>query len=173
MNNNRQLTTIGDSEKISFSQGLYATFKQIKDSIKEFTKADLSEYTLSASLPKTYSAYLYQTGTTAPTTYDLSEVASAPIKDDFGGVWSYSAVGKYRYTKTGAFSSVSKVFITINENAANQAADIGAKAKWIDANTIELQVFRIDTFDTEVSASTITPVDGKLWMQGIKIEVYP
>ena len=56
-----------------------------------------------------YTALLTQVGTSAPTESVLNDTLTS-------GVWSYSSVGHYHYTKVGAFTNVDKVEVRIETN---------------------------------------------------------
>jgi hypothetical protein len=117
-----------------------------------------------------YRAMLTQSGTNAPVADDIDGGATdVPFIDTIGGVWSYFNDGRYRYTKAGAFADVTKVEYILGINNYNQGADIAAAIYKIDANTIELQVARLDAF---LSPSLANLENGVLYNQPIVIRVY-
>lgn len=119
---------------------------------------------------KFYSAYLNQTGVTAPTTTNLNDSqAIGPIVDTIGGTWSYFGVGRYLFTKTGAFPDQNKVFVTLGANIVSQGADVGIKVNWIDQDTLELQTYIRAAF---ASPSALAYTDGIMVVQPIQIYVY-
>ena len=122
--------------------------------------------------PLVYKAYLTQSGVEAPNEDDLDGSGpgtGAAFIDTLGGAWSYSGVGTYIYTKEGAFTDVTKIFITLG-SAGYQGADIYCDYYRIDDDSIELDVFRSSTF---VSPALNNKENGVLYKQPITIEVYP
>lgn len=104
--------------------------------------------------PKIYKAIINQTGTSAPTV--------TIVANTLGGtpVFSYSSVGGYAVTLSGAFTVGKTVVIINNGQSANTL--VGAYA--INANAIGI---------TTSASTTATASDGLLFNASISIEVYP
>ena len=103
-----------------------------------------------------YTAFISQTGTNAPTV-DIA------LKDDLAApVWSYSAVGTYLLTKTGAFTSTKTIpnaVVAIHDNAGNKI-------------TLERTSANVMTLKTYAAENTTVLANGVITGQLINIEVY-
>jgi hypothetical protein len=97
-----------------------------------------------------YRALLTQTGTSAPDESILVDTIG-------GGIWSYSDVGSYYFTKVGAFSASSKVEVYMNNTIvlsytmSNPAFNIYSINR-LDDDTIEV---RTSTWSTDVEGSSL------------------
>jgi hypothetical protein len=118
-----------------------------------------------------YKALITQYSTLAPYSDNLSYGTASAFEDTIGGTWSYISTGVYRYTKAGAFSNVSKINIEISANNYNNGgSDIIVWAEYVDANSIAVKAGRLAAF---LSPTTVTPLNGKINIQPITIEIYP
>jgi hypothetical protein len=97
-----------------------------------------------------YKALLTQTGTSAPDESILVDTMG-------GGIWSYSDVGSYYFTKVGAFSASSRVEVYMNNTIvlsytmSNPAFNIYSINR-LDDDTIEV---RTSTWSTDVEGSSL------------------
>jgi len=105
---------------------------------------------------KIYTAIISQTGTSAPVVNTLLEDGiSSPV-------WSYSAVGTFLLTKTGAF--------TVNKTVPSKI-DAGYDASG-NLFTLERTSVDVMTLKTYAAVDTSTLANGVLVNQFINIEIY-
>jgi hypothetical protein len=104
---------------------------------------------------KYYTGFITQTGTNAPTITILDDDISSPV-------WSYSAVGTFLLTKTGAF--------TVNKTVPSKI-DAGYDASG-NLFTLERTSADVMTLKTYAAADTSTLANGVLVNQFINIEIY-
>lgn len=103
-----------------------------------------------------FTGYFSQTGTNAPT-------ANSILKDSLGTpVWSYSTVGTYLLTKTGAFVANK----TVPDKLESYIDNAGNKY------TLERTSANVMTLKTYAAADTSVLANGVLSNQFINVEVY-
>jgi hypothetical protein len=115
-----------------------------------------------------YTALLSQEGTNAPIEVDTDGVLDSALEDTINGVWSYSAVGKYHYTKVGAFAK-DKIYTVASPNVNNQGNAGVVTITRLSDDVLEL---RMDYADVYGGFVTLTPTDWALLIQPIEIRVY-
>jgi hypothetical protein len=116
-----------------------------------------------------FEAFLTQSSTNAPILDDIDGGGSgAAFIDTLGGVLSYNAVGSYYYTKTGAFTDATKIFVELGNNVRNQGSDVAISVVRVNANVLEI---RSDVLSQFASPAAATPTNGKMYVQPIRIKV--
>ena len=115
-----------------------------------------------------YTAFLSQSGTSAPTEVDIEGNASTPLEDTIEGVWTYSNTGLFLYTKTGMFTDATKILVNLGCNEQNQEPDITVLVQKVDNDTLSLKTKRASSF----TGASFTAENGVLYIQPIEIRVY-
>lgn len=145
------------------------------EEIKKIKKSTFdAQYSVTSSNggPQIYKAIVSQGSTNAPYEDDLAGGATgSPFVDTLGGTWSYNTTGTFYYTKTGAFSDITKINVELPyNNGSNQAIDTVIYWNRLNADTLR---FYTGTSDSYLSPSVITLANSKMYLQPITIEVYP
>jgi hypothetical protein len=97
-----------------------------------------------------YRALLTQTGTSAP-------MESVLVNTISGGSWSYTDVGSYYFSKTGAFSAVSKVEVYMNNTIVLSYTMSNAAFNIYSINRVsdDLIEVRTSTWTTDIEGSSL------------------
>lgn len=109
----------------------------------------------SPAIKKMYYLFATQTGTAAPVPTILIDTVGTPV-------WSRTAAGTYRITKTGAFTSGKTTpdkIVTMYDDAGNKIT-----IQRIDANYLEVKTY--------AAANTAVLADAVLSGHEIRIEIY-